>query len=222
MRLSFYSAQLAASAVVKRGDPYCHQGEVAMFFRAEQHVRERGSSYPAYRNKDRLGAPYYNPISRRLPHKAKFYLVPSLSPEDGEQKAEAAQKSLLGSLRPDERAAFFPRYGNPKTGRVTGIGHHFMKKYQPYLHNHLLESINPQRNPLLREQEERQAFVKQMNEHYDRIHEDERDRNQVFLHLQGLLAQALNNTREAEGGAEALQRFDGVADSTTYYTDTYI
>ncbi|MGN8278695.1 lipase family protein [Pseudomonas sp. SMN5] len=215
-------AQLAASAVIKQGDPYCHQGEVAMFFRAEQHVRERGSSYPAYRNKDGLGAPYHNAISRRLPRKAKFYLVPSLSPEEGEQKAEAAQKDLIGSLRPDERAAFFPRYGNPKTGRVLGIGHHFMKKYQPYLHNHLLVSISPERNPALREQQERQAFMEQMNEHYDRIHPGELDRNRVFLHLQDLLSQALGCTWEAEGGAEALQRFDSVADPTTYYTDTYI
>ncbi|MBT2339754.1 MULTISPECIES: lipase family protein [Pseudomonas] len=214
-------AQLAATAVVKHGDPYCHHGEVAMFFRAEQHIQERGSFYPAYRNKEGLGAPYHTPISRRLPHKAKFYLVPSLSPEE-EQKAEAAQKSLVGSLKPDERAAFFPRYSNPKIGRVSGIGQHFMKKYQPYLHNHLLEAINAERKPLMREQQERQMFVEQMREHCDRIHEDERNRNRVFLHLQGLLGLALGSTWEAEGGIEALQRFDGVADPDMYHTGTFI
>ena len=214
-------AQLAASAVVKHGDPYCHHGEIAMFFRAEQHIQRRGSSYPAYRNKDGLGAPYYSTISRQLSHKAKFYLVPSLSPTQ-EQQAGEAQKKLIGSLQPDDRAAFFPRYRNAKTGRISGIRHHFMRKYQPYLHNHLVESINPERDPVMRERKERQAFVEQMREHYADIHEHERLRNRVFLDLQGLLSESLGSTWEAEGGAEALQRFDGVADPEMYHTDTYI
>ncbi|WP_206360410.1 hypothetical protein, partial [Pseudomonas viridiflava] len=46
----------------------------------EQHMEARGSYYPAYRNKEGLDAPYHNVIAHRLPQKAKFYLVPSLSP----------------------------------------------------------------------------------------------------------------------------------------------
>ncbi|MFL6967535.1 lipase family protein [Pseudomonas alvandae] len=212
--------QLTASAVFKHGDPFCHHGEIAMFFRAEQHLQERGSQYPAYRNKDGLGAPYYTTIARPLHEKAKFYLVPSLSPED-DQQAKQAQEGLIGTLRPGDRARYFPPQGNPKKGRLSGLGNHFMSEYQPYLHNHLLESINPEREPLMREQLERQRFEQQMHEHYSHIHEHERDRNRVFLGLQGLLPQALGSTQEVEGGIEALQRFDAVANPNTYFTKTW-
>lgn len=212
--------QLAAGAVFKHGDPFCHHGEIAMFFRADQHVEQRGSQYPAYRNKEGLGAPYHTTIARRLPEKAKFYLVPSLSPEDDLQ-ARQAQEGLIGTLRPGDRARYFPPHGNSKTGRLTGAGNHVMTQYLPFLHNHLVASINPQRDPLLKEQLERQRFEQQMREHYASIHEHERDRNRVFLGLQGLLTQALNATRQLEGGLEALQRFDALADPHAYYTKTY-
>jgi hypothetical protein len=39
--------------------------------------------------------------------------------------------------------------------------------------------------------------------------------------LQRLLGQALGVTQQAEGGAEALRRFDAVADPQAYYTKTY-
>jgi hypothetical protein len=96
-----------------------------------------------------------------------------------------------------------------------------MSEYQPYLHNHLLESINPEREPLMKEQLERQRFEQQMHEHFSHIHEHERDRNRVFLGLQGLLPQALGTTRDVEGGIEALQRFDAVANPNTYFTKTW-
>jgi hypothetical protein len=105
--------QLTASTVFKHGDPFCHHGEIAMFFRAEQHVQERGSQYPAYRNKDGLGAPYYTTIARPLHQKAKFYLVPSLSPED-DQQAKQAQEGLIGTLRPGDRARYFPPRATPR------------------------------------------------------------------------------------------------------------
>jgi hypothetical protein len=193
-------AQLAAGAIFKHGDPFCHHGEIAMFFRAEQHLQERGSQYPAYRNKEGLGAPYHTIVARRLPEKAKFYLVPSLSPEDDEL-ARQAQQGLISALMPEDRARFFPPFGNPKAGRLTGLANHFMSEYQSYLHNHLLESINPEREPLLKEQHERQRFENQMREHCSSIHEDELARNRVFLGLQRLLGQALGVTQQAEGGA---------------------
>jgi hypothetical protein len=212
--------QLSTSALFKYGDPFCHHGEIAAFFKAEQHIEQRGSHYPAYRNKDGLGAPYHTTIAHRLPEKAKLYLVPSLSPVD-DQHAEQAQDGFIASLSAESRATHFPPYSNPKTGRLVGIGDHFMSKYQPYIHNQLLESINAEREPLLKRQLERQAFEQQMKDHYVSIPEHEIARNRAFLELQNLLGQALHITHQTEGGAEALQRFDAVADPNAYYEKVY-
>ena len=213
-------AQLAANALFKHGDPYCHHGEVAIFYKAEQHMQERGSHYPAYRNKEGLGAPYHTTIARRLPEKAKFYLVPSLSP-DQDQAAKRAQGELNASLSAESRAKFFPRYGNPKAGRLIGVGNHFMGEYQAYLHNHLLGAITPDREPMLREHRERQQFEEQMKAYYESIPEAELERNRVFIGLQKLLGKALNVTYQTAGGTEALQRFNIVADPNAYYTKTF-
>lgn len=212
--------QLTASQLFRHGDPFCHHGEIAMFFRAEQHTREQGSPYPAYRSKDGLGAPYYTTISYRLSEKAKFYLVPSLSPDD-DQQAEQAQQRLTTSLTAESRARFFPPFSNPKPGRIVGIGDHLMSNYQPYIYGQLLESINPARSPLLKRQRDRQNFEQQTRDNYASLVEDELERNRVFLDLQGRLDEALRVTQLTDGGAEALQRFDAVADPQAYYEKTH-
>ncbi|MCW8276430.1 lipase family protein [Pseudomonas sp. PCH199] len=212
--------QLTASSIFKHGDPYCHHGEIAMFFKAEQHVHERGSDYPAYRNKEGLGAPYHNSIAYRLQEKAKLYLVPHLDPEH-DQQAEQAHERLFKSLNTESRNRFFPPHGNPKEGRVVGLGHHFMSKYQPFMYSQLLESITPEREPLLKLQKERRKFEEQMKAHYGRIPEDELFRNRLFLELHSQVGHALRVTQELEGGVESLQRFDAVAEPDAYYPKTY-
>ncbi|VVQ17397.1 hypothetical protein PS938_04413 [Pseudomonas fluorescens] len=214
------SVQMGASALFRHGDPFCHHGEIAMFFKAEQHTRQQGSQYPAFRSKDGLGAPYYNTIARRLSEKAKLYLVPSLSPVD-DQQAEQAQHRFTTSLNAESRAKLFPPYNNPKPGRWIGVGNHLMSSYQPYLYGQLLESINPERSPLLKRQVERQAFERQMNENFEHLAPDELERNRKFLHLQNLLGQTLQVTQQIEGGTEALQRFDAAADPQACYEKTY-
>jgi len=212
--------QLTSSALFKYGDPFCHHGEIAMFFKAEQHLQQRGSHYPAYRNKEGLGAPYHTTITYRLPEKAKLYLVPSLSPDDDKQAGQA-QDRLTTSLNAQSRARFFPAYGNPKEGRVVGILNHLMSNYQPYIYNQLLESINPERDPLLKRQQSRQKFIQQMKDHHVNIPKDEFTRNGLFLELQGLLGQALRVTQQAEGGAEALKRFEFLADAKAHFEKIY-
>ncbi|KRA86395.1 hypothetical protein ASD91_18495 [Pseudomonas sp. Root68] len=99
---------------------------------------------------------------------------------------------------------------NPAVGRMLRIGDHYMSQYQPYIHNQLMESINSEREPLLERQE-----------YYGRTPEDEFARNSVFLELQKLIDRALQVTRQAEGGAEALQRFDAVAHPLAFYEKTF-
>jgi hypothetical protein len=212
--------QLAGSALVEYGDPYCHHGEVAMFFRTQQHTQSRGSDFPAYRNKDGLGAPYHTTITTRLREQAKLHLVPSLSVAD-DQQAEQTQKRLYRSLSTEDRARFFPPHSNPKPGRLTGIGNHFMSQYQPYLYRQLLEWINPERDPLLEHQIQRQNFKAQMDTYYARIPADEYARNRAFLDLDARLAEALVVTRQTEGGPEALRRFDNVANPEAHFAKTY-
>ena len=210
--------QVLANAMFKYGDPFSHHGEIAMFFKAEQHIEQQITPYPAYRNPD--GVPYRSTIARRLPEKTKLYLIPSLSKDDDEQ-SEQAQKRLNASLNAENRARFFPNNGNPEVGGMLSIGDHFMSEYQPYIHNQLLESIDPAREPLLERQVLRRKFEQQMKDHYGRIPTDEFDRNSVFLELQKLVDQALHVTQQVEGGAEALQRLNAVADPQAYFEKTF-
>lgn len=210
--------QAVFGAVYKYEDPYCHHGEIAMFFRAEQHREQQANAYVSYR--DRNGVPYRATIAYPLPKKAKLYLVPSLSDTE-DRAAEEAQKSFVSSLSAESRARFFPPYGIPEVSGMLSGEDHKMTQYQPYIHNQLLESINPERDPLLERQTVRQKFEQQMREYYGRIPEPEYARNRVFLELQQLVSQALRVTQQAEGGIEALQRFDAATDPKAYFEKTY-
>ncbi|MFN3355096.1 MAG: lipase family protein [Pseudomonas sp.] len=218
MGLTWSVRQAALGSIFKHEDPFSHHGEIAMFFRAEQHLQQGITPYPAYRKPD--GTPYRSVITAELPEKAKLYLVPSLS-EANDQQADQATQRLNTSLDAESRARFFPRYGNTAVGRMLRIGDHFMSQYQPYIHNQLLESINPERNPLLERQVRRREFERQMEEHGDSIPEDELTRNRIFLDLQRLMDRALRVTHQTEGGTEALERFDAIADPQAYYEKTY-
>jgi hypothetical protein len=50
-----------------------------------------------------------------------------------------------------------------------------------------------------------------------RLNPFELARNRVFLDLQSRLGETLRVTQQADGGAEALQRFDAVADPEACY-----
>ena len=210
--------QALIGMVYKYEDAFSHHGKIAMFFRAEQHHYQEIVAYPAYRRPD--GAPIRGTITAVLPEKAKLYLVPSLSETD-EQEAEEATRRFNASLSPENRARYFPHYSNTPVGRVLRIGDHFMSQYQPYIHNQLLESINPAREPLLERQIQRGKFEQQIKDYYGRIPEEESARNRVFLDLQRLVDKALSVTKQADGGSEALERFDAIADPRAYYEKTY-
>ncbi|MBD8194641.1 lipase family protein [Pseudomonas fluorescens] len=210
--------QAVTSALFKHEDPYSHHGEIALFLRTEQHQQQEFTPYPAYRRPD--GSPYRSTLTYELPIKAKLYLVPSLS-EDSDQQAEQATQRLNTSLTAESRARFFPRYSLPTTWRMPRIGDHYMSQYQPYIHNQLLESIDAERDPLLERQIERHKFEQQIKDYYGSIHADELARSRIFLDLQALVDQALHVTQQMEGGAEALQRFNAIADPKAYYEKIY-
>ncbi len=210
--------QLLADAVIKGHDPFYHHGEIAAFYRAEQHIRVRASNNPAYRMRDGLGAPYHTLITKRLPAKAKLFLVPSLNPADSEQ-ADQAQQGFQKSLDTDSLQRYFPKGRNVKPGRLTGLGHHFINKYLSTLHNQLIESIDSAR--MQARQALRSRFEAQMDEHGGLIPENELTRNRAFLSLQQLVDGSLHPTRQIEGGNEALERFNAVAEEKSYEEPVY-
>ncbi len=210
--------QLLADAVIKGQDPFYHHGEIAAFYRAEQHIRVRASNNPTYRMRDGLGAPYHTTITKRLPAKAKLFLVPSLNPADSEQ-ASQAQCDFKQSLDTDSLQRYFPKGRNAKPGRLTGLGHHFINKYLSTLHNQLIESIDATR--MQARQALRSRFEAQMDKHGGLIPEDELTRNRAFLSLQRLVDGSLHPTRQTEGGNAALERFNAVAEEKAYEEQVY-
>jgi len=195
---------LPAAKLTGYGDPYHHHGQIAMFYRANQHLASRGSSYPSHRNRDGLDAPYHNITLLRLPERTRIYLVPSLSDELSRFVLEE-QKILIRSLERETLERSFPAHTNPErtTSRTSGSDHSMIGSYLPYLHNHLVELSAPEL-PMYRK-EQRAKFVEQMRT--PGIPEEERKRNQHFLDLQKLLVMAMRMTEDLEGGPEALQRF---------------
>ncbi|WP_325436908.1 lipase family protein [Pseudomonas nitroreducens] len=210
--------QLLADPVIKGQDPFCHHGEIAAFYQTNQHVQVRGSDNPFYKSREGLGAPYHTRISRTLRVKAKLFVVPSLSETDDEQ-ARAAQQRYTTSLTPEARDRYFPKGRNAKRGNLLGIRNHFMGKYQPYIYGQLVESINPSR--MQERQEQRRQLEAQMVEFEEKMPEDELVRDRLFLSLQNLVGTTLACTRQSEGGPEALERFEAVAEDNLYVEMTH-
>lgn len=210
--------QLLADPVIKGQDPFHHHGEIAAFYQTDQHMQVRGSDNPFYKSREGLGAPYHTTISRTLRAKAKLFLVPSLSETDNEQ-ARAAQQRYTASLTPESRDRYFPKGRNAKHGNLLGIRNHFMGKYQPYIYGQLIESINPSR--MQERQEQRRQLEAQMVEYGEKMPEDELVRDRLFLELQSLVGMTLECTRQSEGGREALQRFEAVAEDNLYVEMTH-
>lgn len=195
--------QLLAGKIVSFGDPYWHHGKIAMFYRADQHVETISSNSSVFRSKDGLVADHTT-VLKRLPHRTRIYLVPSLSDELS-RFAHEDQKALIRSLNRENMADLFPSHTNPErsTRRTNPADHSMIKAYLPFLHNQLLE-LSDSKQPL-RRKVQRAMFEKQMQTLG--VPETEIHRNEQFLALQTLLSMALRATRALEGGPEALQRF---------------
>jgi hypothetical protein len=201
--------QALATNVIKFGDPYGHHGELAMFYRVEQHTQSRGSSYPAYRSKDGLGAPYYNTVKTRLPERPSLYLVPSLCSAENEQ-AEQSQRALMGCLTAEEKKSFFQPKENMKPGGLLGIGNHMMGEYMTHITHRLLAAINRDRVPQLAAQKTIKRFKEQMTEYRNSSPKDEHKRNSLFLSMHKEVRSTLTVTQKTDGGVEALLRLDAL------------
>jgi hypothetical protein len=145
-------------------------------------------------------------------------LVPSI---DGEQDAQAeeAQKKFTDSLLEQDRRKYFSPNSNPAFIKRLSVINHFMSQYQPYLHNQLLESIDPQLTPARRLQ--RQKFKQQMTAHGASIPKGELKRNKIFLDMHEKLAGTLRTLEKEDGVQEAMLRFSSVTDVLSYCEKNY-
>lgn len=217
---SWSVGQAATTQLIKFGDPYCHHGEVAMFYMVSQHVRQRASTNRFLGSRDGLGAPFHTIVTERLPEKALLHLVPSLCPAESDQ-AEQAQGSLIKGLDEEARARYFPKYSNPKTGGIWGVGNHFMLGYTSQLRHSLLEALNSARQLQLKAQFDREAFELQMANLTETAIADELDRNRIFLELHKKINEAVEVTRQYAGGPEGLWRFDQLASRQAEYNQCF-
>jgi hypothetical protein len=205
-------SKAALGSIFGHTDPFVHAGEIVMFYKAEQHLEIDNLSSDAPRKNS-----LFTRIAYSLPHKAKLYLVPSLSEVDNDL-AEKAQYNLNTSFTPETRARFFPPNGNVRPAGSPLLSDHFMAQYQPYIHNQLLELLAPE--SMESRQAQRTRFELQMQENIQHIPPNEVVRDRAFLHLQSLVGLALKATFQADGGAEALERFKSVANPKAYYEKT--
>ncbi|MDF3934485.1 lipase family protein [Pseudomonas citronellolis] len=205
--------QLLADPLIKGQDPFYHHGEIAAFYRTEQYTQVRASDNPFYKMREGLGAPYHTTLNQRLPADVKLFLVPSLSETDDEQ-TRAAQQRYTASLTPESRERYFPQGRNAKRGNLLGLRNHFLGKYQPFIYGQLVESIDPSR--MQERQSDRRKLEDQMAKHKELIPKDALLRDRLFLALQSQVSLTLECTRQLEGGRDALERFEAVAEDNIY------
>lgn len=206
----------AIGSVFGHDDPYVHHGEVALLHKAEQHQEAKPHHYTDDVRTKESG--YRTTVAWVLPRRASLYLVPSISEAD-DQALEQIQGRFCASLCAESKAKLFPPNTNVKVPGAPNIFDHFMKWYQPNIHNQLLESISPER--MVNRIKDRQKFIDQMEEYRFHIPADELERDRLFLDLHNRVGSALRVTRDELGGTEALERFDSVADPNAYFEFVY-
>lgn len=188
------------------GDPFWHHGNLVVFFKAEQSQIKPS----AFAWAGELGA--FITIQTMMPKKAKFFLIPSLN-ESAFCTAGEHQKMYFTCLDPKSVDHYFPENTNPSLDSITNPANHSMQnKYVPYLHNQLLELVDPEL-PLERK-EKRKAFAEQVEssaKSINKVSQDEITRNRLFLALQDMLPVTLDISESEVTWQNALVRFKEVA-----------
>jgi hypothetical protein len=127
------------------------------------------------------------------------------------ENSEQSQLQFMKSMNAEMREQYFPPYKNPKPGGLLGIGNHMMGEYMAHITRRLLTAIKPNWKPLLAAPSEFERFKKQMEEHGSTSPKDEHKRNRWFLLMHEEVDAALKETRQLDGGVEALERLDSIA-----------
>lgn len=186
-------------------DPYWHHGNTVVFFKAQQCVISKRSTYNP-------SDPFPVTISYVNHLAVKLFLVPSLNDEClkaiGEHQAKFIQCLDTTSLEKS-----FPKNTNPNSGGFASkpLNHLMASRYLPYIHNQVLELADPDL-PMNRKTM-RERFSREIeNGAAGQGNPDEVQRNREFLALQHMLSVALQRTQAEETGKNALLRFAAVTE----------
>ncbi|HEO0719293.1 TPA: lipase family protein, partial [Yersinia enterocolitica] len=186
-------------------DPYWHHGNTVVFFKAQQCVISKRSTYNP-------SDPFPVTISYVNHLAVKLFLVPSLNNEClkaiGEHQAKFIQCLDTTSLEKT-----FPNNTNPNSGGFASkpLNHLMASRYLPYIHNQVLELAAPDL-PMNRKKM-RERFSQEIEDGAaGHANPDEIQRNREFLALQNMLSVALKRTQAEETGKNALLRFAAVTE----------
>lgn len=196
--------ELMAYQLVAWGDCFWHHGNTVAFLTVTQ-----SREWKEY--KRNLPSPAGGiTIRKRLPIKAKLYLVPVLA-EQEMQEAGQKQKEFQASLTKTDLTRFFPQGGNPERGVNINIFEHFMTSYMPYMYNKLLELIDRagivEKRTFTEHLYNIDLFKMQMEENKGCIPDKEFSRNKIFLDIESMLDVSLSSTLSMPSGNDTLLRF---------------
>jgi predicted lipase len=196
--------ELGAYQLKEWGDCFWHHGNTVAFIKTTQSKKWKEC---------KVTLPYPQncmTIRKQLPLSVTLYLVPTLAKESARISGEQ-QKEFKNSLTKEDLHEFFPKGTNPDRGTALNIFKHFMTSYMPYINNKLLGLIGQKKLipcKLFNEHQEKiESFKSQMSENVTEIPENEFNRNNIFLSLEGLLIVSINQILNSENGDIILQRF---------------
>ncbi|CAQ83553.1 MULTISPECIES: lipase family protein [Photorhabdus] len=194
--LGYLFSTIELLGLTKGDEVFLHHGKIVHFYRTNliiERVEERGSSN-------------YIRIKATLPVEIKMYLIPSLNneTESDMKEALAIQKEFFKHISDADRNKWFPRNANPTLKDALSVPDHRMLKYVHYIGDRIAELASPKKYHFYRDKT--RLFEKTMQERTD-IVPDIRQRNTLFLHMDGQLDKALIYAKQNKQGSLALKRY---------------
>lgn len=196
--------QLTQWQLIEWGDCFWHHGNPVAFITVSQSRQWQQC---------KVDLPYPRncmTIRKRLPRKAKLYLVPALAEQEIRSAGEQ-QQEFIKTLTKQDMTEFFPAGGNPDRSVDLTFNDHFMTSYMPCINNKLLEVIDKEGFSGDRSFKECShkidLFKEQILENKDEISSSERKRNEIFIGIDGLLRISISATLKIAYGNTAISRF---------------
>ncbi|CNI66356.1 Predicted lipase [Yersinia frederiksenii] len=189
-----YSWSVVKTLVPIGSEVFCHHGEVVHFFKAESVLEWLEERSPRAKIK----------IRKRLPEKAKLFLVPCLS-SHSDENAKNNQQEFIQEIDKESKDKLFPKHGNPELKNALNGGDHPSGKYAEYIGDRLLELYDTTNDGVYKKEQD--VFILQMEKYKNDIPQSEYNRNKSFLAVDKLLVTTLDITKSLPEGDISMQRY---------------